>query len=140
MYGDGLMEYGTTLEPALRDEDPDRNRVIFSGSHPQQAHDYLLAFAVALGRLEYEGPVAAQVSFEHTRGTRILVSARPGVGMHPIDDEHVRGEVWRGERTDLLHSAGLIVKDVADRVFRAAGAQEGCWFIDAQGHLLRDRE
>ena len=62
--------------------------------------------------------------------------------MHPIDDEHVRGEVWRGERTDLLHSAGLIVKDVADRVFRAAGAREGCWFIDAQqtASCWRDRE
>lgn len=140
MYRDGLMEYGTTLEPALRDENPDRNRAIFSGSHPQQAHDYLLAFAVALGRLEYEGPVAAQVSFEHTRGTHILVSARRGLGMHPINDEHVRGEVWRGERTDLLQSAGLIVKDVADRVFRAAGAQDGCWFIDDQGRLLRDLE
>jgi Putative DNA-binding domain len=140
MYRDGVMEYGTTLEPALRDENPERNRVLFSGSHPQQAHDYLLAFAIALRRLGYEGPVAAQVSFEHTRGTRILVGPRRGAGMHAIEEEHIRGQVWRGERSSLLQNAGLIVKDVADRVFWAAGAEDGCWFIDEQGHLLRDRE
>ena len=140
MYRDGIMEYGTTLEPALRDEHPERNRVIFSGSHLQYAHDYLLAFSVALGRLGYEGSVAAQVSFEHTRGTHIAVGSRRGLGMHPIEDEHVRGEVWRGERTELLQTAGLIVKEVADRVFWAAGAQEGCWFINEQGQLLQDGE
>jgi hypothetical protein len=140
MYRDGVMEYGTTLEPALRDENPERNRVIFSGSHPEQAHDYLLAFTVALGELGYEGTVAAQVGFEHTRGTRLVVGWQRGIGLHPVEEDHIRGDVWRGERTELFNRAGLIVKEVADRVFWAAGAADGCWFIDEQGRLLRDRE
>jgi hypothetical protein len=139
MYRDGVMEYGTTLEPALRDEHPERNRVIFSGSHPQQAHDYLVAFAVALGELGYEGPVAAQVSFEHVHGTRLAVGWEHGRRLHPITEDHVRGEVWQGERQELFENAGVIVKEVADRVFLAAGAINGCWFIDQQGRLLRDR-
>jgi hypothetical protein len=139
MYRDGVMEYGTTLEPGLRDEDPERNRIIFSGSHPQQAHDYVLAFAVALGELGYEGPVGPQVSFENTRGVRLGVGWEYARRLHPIREVHIRGEVWRGERRDVFENAGLIVKEVADRVFLAAGATNGCWFIDRQGRLLRDR-
>jgi hypothetical protein len=41
MYRDGVMEYGTTLEAALRRENPAENPIIFTASHPQQAHDYL---------------------------------------------------------------------------------------------------
>src|SRR4051812_28254889 len=65
MHTDGVMEYGTTLEPALRHDKPAENRIIFSASHPQQAHDYLQTFALALEELGYDGPGAAQVSFEH---------------------------------------------------------------------------
>jgi hypothetical protein len=68
MYRDGVMEYGTTLEPALSREDPAENRIIFSASHTFQVHDYLQAFAVALGDLGYDGPVVAQVSFDQTDG------------------------------------------------------------------------
>jgi hypothetical protein len=52
MYRDGVMEYGTTLEPALRRENPAENPIIFTVSHPQQAHDYLQAFAVSLQTLD----------------------------------------------------------------------------------------
>jgi hypothetical protein len=139
MYRDGVMEYGTTLAPALRHENPGDNRIIFSSSHPAQAHDYLVAFAVALGELAYEGMVTAQVSFEHTRGTRLGVGPERSRGLHPIAEEYIRGDVWTGQRTDLFEAAGRIVKEVADRVFLAAGSHDGCWFIDDRGRLLRDR-
>jgi hypothetical protein len=137
MHRDGLMEYGTTLDPALRHENPDENRLIFSGSHPAQAHDYLQAFAVALEQVGYDGPVAAQVSFENTRGVRLGVQPEYALGLHPIDEDHIRGDVWRGEGADLLDAAGLIVKQVADWVWLAAGATNGTPSIDEQGHLRR---
>ena len=85
MYRDGVMEYGTSLEPGLRRENPAENRIIFTVSHPQQAHDYLQAFGIALGGLGYHGPVAAQVSFDHTRGVNLGI-AHPYVApsLHPI--------------------------------------------------------
>lgn len=137
MYRDGVMEYGTTLEPALRHDEPEENRIIFSASHTFQAHDYLQAFAVALGTLGYDGPVAAQVSFDNTRGVTLGVSrSRDLRGLHPIEEDRVRGELWRGSREELVDAAGRITKDVMDRVFLAAGIRSGCWFIDEDGHVL----
>jgi hypothetical protein len=137
MHRDGLMEYGTTLAPALRHENPEENRIIFSGSHPAQAHDYLQAFAIALERVGYDGPVAAQVTFENTRGVRLRVGPEYAHRLHPIDEDHIRGDIWRGERAELLDAAGRIVKQVADWVWLAAGSTTGVPFIDEQGHLRR---
>jgi hypothetical protein len=136
MFRDGVMEYGTTLEPALRRENPAENRIIFSASHTWQAHDYLQAFAVALGDLGYDGPVGAQVSFDHTRD--VMLGVKPGrdVALHAIADDSIRGEFWTGERADLLDDAGRVVKQVMDLVFLAAGARNGCWLIDRDGRLL----
>lgn len=137
MYRDGVMEYGTTLEPGLRHEDPVENRIIFSASHTFQAHDYLQAFAVALGELGYEGPVAAQVSFDDTRNVMLGVARdRDLPNLHRIEAEYVRGQLWRLTRQELLDEAGRITKDVMDRVFLAAGVPFGCWFIDQNGRLL----
>lgn len=135
MYWDGVMEYGTTLEPALRHENPTENRIIFSASHTYQAHDYLQAFAVALGELCYDGPVAAQVSFEHTRGVILGVERDRDVDPHPIERPSISGDVWTGERPDLLQDAGRIVKQVMDLIFLAAGVHNGCWLIDQDGRL-----
>src|SRR5205807_2572630 len=94
MFRDGVMEYGTTLEPGLRAEDPAQNRVIFGATHPQMAHDYLQAFAVALGELSYEGTIGAQVTFENTRGVNLgLRQMDVAPLIHPIEDERVRGDV-----------------------------------------------
>lgn len=136
MYRDGVMEYGTTLEPALRREDPAENRVIFSASHPFQAHDYLQGFAVALGELGYDGPVGAQVSFDNLRGVRLGVARDRDVNLHPIDIDVIRSPLWHGERSDLGEASGRIVKQVMDDVFLAAGVRNGCWFIDGDGNLL----
>lgn len=136
MHRDGVMEYGTTLEPALRHEDPAENRIVFSASHTFQAHDYLQAFGVALGDLGYEGAVAAQISFDHTEGVKLGVArGRDLPNLHAIQDESVRGELWRGTRHELLEGAGLITKDVMDRVFLAAGVESGCWLVDENGFL-----
>lgn len=137
MYRDGLMEYGTTLEPSLRFNDPRRDRIIFTSSHTAQAHDYLQAFAVSLRALDYDGPVAAQISFDDLRGTSLGVRDFEFDGLRPIAENVVRGEIWRGELADLLHASGRIVKQVMDLVFIAAGALQGCWLIDAEGRLLR---
>lgn len=137
MYRDGLMEYGTTLEPALRHEDPAENRIIFSASHTFQVHDYLQAFAVVLGELGYEGRVKAQVRFDHTRGVMLGVErGRDLPNLHPIEEESIQGTLWRLEQPQLAESAGRITKDVMDRVFLAAGVSGGCWFISEAGELL----
>jgi hypothetical protein len=135
MYRDGVMEYGTTLEPALRREDSAENRIIFSASHPFQAHDYLQAFAVALGQLGYDGPVGAQVSFENLRGVQLGVAADRDVNLHPIDVDVIQSPLWRGERADLAGASGRIIKQVMDDVFLAAGVGHGIWFIDQDGNL-----
>jgi hypothetical protein len=135
MYRDGVMEYGTILEPALRHEDPAENRIIFSASHPQQAHDYLQTFGVALGELGYEGPVAAQVSFDHTRRVRLGI-AREYVTpfVHPIEDPYIRGDLWHlPNRDELLDDAGRIVKEVMDRVFLSGGIEDGFRSINDNG-------
>jgi hypothetical protein len=134
MFRDGIMEYGTTLESALRRDNPAENRIIFSASHAYQAHDYLQAFAVALGRLGYDGPTAAQVSFENTHGVSLGVAReRLALTLHPIEDQSIRGGIWRGRPSDLLDAAGLVVKQVMDLVFLAAGVSSGCWMIDNRG-------
>ncbi|MGO9490377.1 MAG: hypothetical protein ACLQBB_15300 [Solirubrobacteraceae bacterium] len=134
MFTDGVMEYGTTLEPGLRREAGGPNRIIYTASHTQQIHDYLQAFALALKLLGYDGPVAAQVRFENTRGVTVPVTpGRWQPSMHPIEVAQVFGNIWRGQRADLLNSAGLITKQVMDRVCLAAGATSGCWLVDAQG-------
>jgi hypothetical protein len=136
MSRDGLMEYGTTLEPGLRSDRPSQNRIIFSGSHTYQAHDYLQAFGVALGALGYEGAVAAQVSFDHLHGVTLgIARERLVLDQHPIDEAVIRGELWRGERHQLVDQAGNITKQVMDQVFLAAGITTGCWLIDSEGRL-----
>jgi hypothetical protein len=136
MNRDGVMEYGTTLEPALRRENAAENRIIFSSSHTFQAHDYLQAFAVALGELGYDGPVAARVSFDDARGVTLGVAPDRDVDLHPIALDSIRGDLWTGERGELLREAGRIVKQVMDLVFLAAGARNGCWLVDPEGRLV----
>jgi len=133
----GVMEYGTTLESGLRRDITTENRIIFTASNTYQAHDYLQTFAVALKALGYDGTVAAQVSFENTRGVTVAVSRERWVPtIHPIEVSSVRGQIWRGPNADLVASAGRITKDVMDRVFLAAGVTSGCWLIDNEGRLL----
>jgi hypothetical protein len=138
MYQDGVMEYGTTLEPGLRRENPAENRIIFTASHPQQAHDYLQAFAVALGELGYDGRVAAQVSFDHTRGVNLGIGPQyVAPTRHPIEDRFIRGRLWRfDERAELLDSSGHVVKQVMDLIFLAGGITNGFWFIDDAGNWV----
>lgn len=115
MHRDGLMEFGTTLTPGLRHENPEDNRVIFGKTHPNQAHDYLQGFAVALDELGYDGAVGAQVSFEHTEGVRLGVPSGPGLELRRIlHEDHIRSNIWRDERSELPNAAGLIVKEVSD--------------------------
>jgi hypothetical protein len=138
MYRDGVMEYGTTLEPALRRDDPGANRIIFSASHTYQTHDYLQAFAVALQTLGYEGSAAAQVSFYHTYGVNLGIARdRLALDLHPIEEPHIRGELWHGEVGELIAAAGRITKQVMDLVFLSAGIRTGCWLVDDTGHLVR---
>jgi hypothetical protein len=138
MYRDGVMEYGTTLEPALRHDDPAENRIIFTASHPQQAHDYLQVFAVALREVNYDGPVAAQVSFDHTRGVSLGIG-HPHVApfRHPIEEPSIRGRLWHfAEPQDLLGASAHVVKQVMDLVFVAGGIDNGFWFIDDDGNWV----
>lgn len=140
MWRDGVCEYGSTLEPGLRHDDPADNRVIFTESHVVQAHDYLQAFAVVLGELGYDGPVAAQVSFEHAIDIKLGIDwtnrMPPMGGVNRINEEAIRSPMWRGERVALLDAAGLIVKDVMDRAFLAAGLSTGAWMIAPTGEWV----
>jgi len=139
VYRDGLMEYGTTLEPALRRENPAENRIIFSAGHTHQIHDYLQAFAVMLGQLDYIGALAAQVRFDNTCDVMLGVSrGRDLPNLHPIEEERIEGRLWRIDQPELLESAGRITKEVMDRVFLASGVPQGCWLIDADGELVAD--
>ena len=136
MYRDGVMEYGTTLEPALRRESAQENRTLYAKGLAADAHDYLQAFALAIGDLGYDGPVGAQVSFDHLQGVQLVFARAHGPEWYPLREAQVRGQLWRGERASLITDAGRIVKQVMDLVFLASGLSDGCWFIDADGGLL----
>jgi hypothetical protein len=133
------MEYGTTLEPALRRENPAENRIIFSAGHTHQIHDYLQAFAVMLDQLDYTGALAAQVRLDHTCDVMLGVSRGWNLpNLHPIKEERIEGRLWRLNQPELLNLAGRITKEVMDRVFLAAGVPQGCWLIDGDGELVAD--
>ena len=137
MFRDGVMEYGNTLEPSLRGH-PLGDRIVFASSDPNRAHDYLQAFAVALGSLGYDGPVVGQITFEHMRDVRLGVDTEHAYPpLHPIAEERIAGDVWRGDRAELIKESGRIVKQVMDLVFLAAGSVRGCWYISANGELLK---
>jgi hypothetical protein len=141
IHNDGVMEYGTTLEPALRRDEPADNRIIFTVSHPQQAHDYLQFFGVALGSLGYDGPVAAQISFDHTRGVNLGIG-HPYVApaQHPIEAPYVRGSLWRfAEPVEVIDRAPQIVKEAMNLVFAAGGIPSDFWFIDDEGRWVQRR-
>jgi hypothetical protein len=74
------------------------------------------------------------VSFENTRGVSLGIARDRWVPtVHPIEESSIRGDIWRGRRSDLLDSAGLIIKQIMDLVFLAAGISSGCWLVDSQG-------
>jgi hypothetical protein len=52
-----------------------------------------------------------------------------------INEDHVRGDIWRGARAGLLDEAGRIIKQVTDWVWLAAGVSTGNPFIDEAGRL-----
>jgi hypothetical protein len=136
LYRDGIMEYGTTLAPALRHENPAENRIIFTASHPQQAHDYLQAFGVALRELGYQDALAAQVSFYNTRGVNLGISRSYfAPHLHPINESDITGRLWHfSDAGQLLESSGRVVKQVMDLAFLAGGIESGIWFIDDEGN------
>jgi len=53
------------------DAHSDLHRSSPGGVDGRSERDDVAEFGVALGKLDYEGPVAAQVSFDHTRGVNL---------------------------------------------------------------------
>jgi hypothetical protein len=80
-------------------------------------------------------PLAAQVSFDHTRGVSLGISRQyVNPFVHPIEDSFVRGRLWHFlASTELLEGAGRIVKEVMDLVFLSGGIETGFWMVNEEG-------
>lgn len=136
VWPDGLMEFGTTLEPALRFDDPEQNRVIASVSVASYAHDYLRLFAKFLREVGYDGRVLAHVGFHNVEGYRLGVErGRDYHNIHPIDRPALEGPLWDGPLGEFDGATGSWIKETMDLLFLAAGIDTGCYFIDDSGSI-----
>lgn len=137
IWPDGLMEFGTDLEPALLHGDA-RDRMIPTMSVADYAHDYSLLFIGALEERGYEGRVAMQYALddvaEHTLGVdRARVMARE---LRPLGHDTIESPLWRGELGEARAGVGPLIKQLMDRLFLAGGLPNRCYFLDAKGNKL----
>lgn len=139
VWPDGLMEFGTTLEPALRLENEEENRRIATHSVADYAHDYALLFLAVLRHVGYNGEVKAQIAFDNVQGHRLGVDrGRDFRDVHPIAEPTVEGPVLSGSMADTESQVPLWVRHALQRLFLAGGIPTGPYFLDADGRPLTD--
>ena len=124
-----MFEYGTLLEASFRDEP----RSIPSHAIVQYAHDALVLFARIYRLAGYEGHVAAVARLDGIAGYPLGVDPARVWRHHPIVDDTVKAQPWTGTVAALEEAgASAVARDLADRVFLAAGAGRP-YFFDQQG-------
>jgi len=139
LWPDGLMEFGTTLEPALRYENEDENRRIATRAVANYAHDYALLFLAVLRHVGYNGEVKGQITFDNVQGHRLGVSRqRDFRDIHPIAEPTVEGPVLSGSMPDIESQVPLWVRHTLQRLFLAGGVPTGPYFLGADGRPLAD--
>lgn len=140
LWPDGLMEFGTTLEPALLSEDDEQNRVIASRSVADYAHDYTLLFLAVLRHVGYSGDIKAQIAFDNIEGHRLGVErGRDFRQMHPITKSTIEGPVLSGSMHDVERKVPMWVRHTLERLFLAGGIPSGPYFLGPDGRPLSDR-
>lgn len=139
LWPDGLMEFGTTLEPALRSGDDQHNRIIASRSVADYAHDYTLLFLAVLRHVGYAGVVKAQIAFDNVKAHRLGVErGRAFPQMHPIAESKVEGPVLSGSVHDIEREVPMWVRHTLERLFLAGGIPSGPYFLGPDGRPLSD--
>ncbi len=134
-WPDGLMEFGTSLVPALLDENPARNVIVPTLSVAEYERDFIVLFAEALAAVEYTGEVLAQIGFDNIKDWSLGVGAGYDFGRaQPIREMTVEGPLWKGSASNLKEAAGGIVKKAMDRLFLAGGIDTLCYFLDEDGN------
>lgn len=133
---DGLMEFGTTLVPALSTGDPERDRVIASRAVAEYIHDYTLLFLGVLRHVGYEGEAVAMALFSGVEGHRLGVEQlRYFPAQHPLENEQVASRPLRGLMSELPDEVPRWVKKTMDRLFLAAGITTGVYFLNEEEEL-----
>jgi hypothetical protein len=134
---DGLFEFGDLLIPTLRMEPPDENRFIPTHSVAVYIHDYLVLFAAIYRAFGYDATIQTQVRFDDLHGYRLGVSQRR-VYFEPLTlrETTVEAKPWTGTASNLEGQAGLITKDALDRLFIAAGVENGSYVVSDSGELV----
>jgi hypothetical protein len=135
VWADGLMEFGTTLEPALRFDDPQANRVVFTKSVAEYAHDYAAWFLAALQFRGFAGRVKAQVAFTNVAGALLGIdTARYALTHRPIiTADEVDGPLLESSITEAETALAPWVKRTMDRLYLAAGMPNGANFFGPDG-------
>jgi hypothetical protein len=129
LWPDGLFEYGTLLETSFRDEP----HSIPSHAIVQYAHDALLLFARIYRLAGYDGRIAAVARLDGIAGYPLAVDPARVWANHQIVEDTVEAQPWTGTVAALEEvGATTVAKDLADRVFLAAGAGRP-YFFDEQG-------
>jgi hypothetical protein len=140
VWPDGLMEFGTALEPALLHQD-ERDRVIPVVSIAAYAHDYTLFFVGALERAGYVGEVLIQYAFDdvesHTLGVdpgRAFAGEPKTLGVRSIE-----GPLWRGVIGGARDAVNRLVQTTMERLFLAGGMPDAVYFLTPDGDLIDRR-
>jgi hypothetical protein len=133
---DGLLEFGCDLVPALGRGDPALDLVIPTLSTAAYIHDYALLFLAMLEAVGYQGEAVAQAIFNHVGHHRLGVERARYFGELRLDRERVDARPVQGLVDELKPEVGPWTKRTMDRLFLAAGIDNGCYFIDAAGELV----
>lgn len=136
-WPDGVMEFGTDLEPALTHGD-ERDRMIPTMSIADYAHDYSVLFLGALEARGYQGNVAMQYALDDVADHTLGVD-RSRVFTHElrrIGEDTIETRVWQGDLSEARDAVGPLIKKLMDQLFLAGGLPDGCYFLDTDGNKV----
>jgi hypothetical protein len=129
LWPDGLFEFGDLFESPFREEP----RSIPSHAMVQYAHDSLLLFARIYRSTGYEGELGAVARLDGVAGYELGVDRSKVWSSHRIAEDTIQAQAWSGTVAELEETgAAAIARDLADRVFLAAGAGRP-YFFDPEG-------
>lgn len=133
---DGLMEFGTTLIPALSSGDPGRDRTIPTLGAAEYINDWALLFLRILEHVDYTAEASVQAVFGGVEGHHLGVEQmRYFPNLHPLEVSEVPSRPLRGLVGELPQELPRWLKKTMDRLFLAGGITTGAYFLDDEGNF-----
>jgi hypothetical protein len=140
LWSDGLLEFGDLQAPVVRQEDPARNRIIPTHAIAEYVHDFLLLAQAVFAYVGYDGEVTAGARLDNVEGYRLAVNPRIFLrGDLSVGERSVESDSWRGPARSIHDGASEVAHDISDKVFIAAGQENGAYFFDNQGNYTGGR-